>query len=118
MVTTISATIAVLCERFPRCFVQYERRRKPLKIGIHTDLLQALEGAVAPLELGRALQAYVSNPFYLRACVNGAWHTTSPVPTWVRSTRGKQRAPRRNWLGSRRSKRCARRGRRSRRPPL
>jgi len=69
----IAATIAILCEQFPRCFVQYERRRKPLKIGIHTDLLQVLDGAVAPLRLGRALQTYVSNPFYLRACVKGAW---------------------------------------------
>ena len=33
----IEATIALLCERFPKCFVMFERRRVPLKVGIRDD---------------------------------------------------------------------------------
>jgi hypothetical protein len=38
---TANETIAALAARFPRAFFVYERRRRPLKIGIHLDLAVA-----------------------------------------------------------------------------
>jgi hypothetical protein len=61
---TIDATLALLCEIFPNCFVRYEARRRPLKIGIHLDLLAVLNGAVTEGELKRALRIYVNNRVY------------------------------------------------------
>jgi sRNA-binding protein len=42
--TTIAAVIALLAETFPRCFSVYEGRRRPLKIGIHRDILAVVDG--------------------------------------------------------------------------
>jgi sRNA-binding protein len=50
----------------------WERRRRPLKLGIHTDILAVLDGAVTPRELSRALRRYVSNTYYLRMMAAGA----------------------------------------------
>ncbi len=61
------ATIAILAKMFPACFAVFEQRRRPLKIGIHLDILAATGGAIAPDELRRALSLYVGNPGYLRA---------------------------------------------------
>jgi len=41
--------IQQLEERWPRCFAVYERRRRRLKVGIHGDIIAALEGVVAPV---------------------------------------------------------------------
>ena len=65
-------TIAALAEWFPLCFAVYERRRKPLKLGIHLDVLAATSGAITPEELTEALWAYVGNTFYLKATIEGA----------------------------------------------
>jgi sRNA-binding protein len=62
------AVLDLLFEQFPNCFVRLERRRRPLKIGIHLDLITALDGAVTPVELGRALGVYTGNVGYLDAC--------------------------------------------------
>jgi ProP effector len=67
-----TATIAVLAEFFPRTFSVYERRRKPLKLGIDQDIASALNGAATPGELAAALRHYTGNVFYLRALVAGA----------------------------------------------
>ena len=36
----VDATIELLCERFPRCFFMFERKRLPLKVGIFDDISQ------------------------------------------------------------------------------
>jgi ProP effector len=68
----VMATLALLAERWPRCFVIFEQRRRPLKIGIHTDILAALDGAVTPAKLGHALRAYVHNSVYRSRLIAGA----------------------------------------------
>jgi ProP effector len=62
--TTVTAVIELLCERYPRTFFQYERRRVPLKVGIHRDILAELDGAVNELELSSALRVYTGNRVY------------------------------------------------------
>ena len=68
----ISAVIALLAERWPKVFSVYEARRRPLKIGIHNDLLMALGGAITPSELGVALRIYCNNRVYLGQLRTGA----------------------------------------------
>src|SRR5262245_35267721 len=68
-----TAGIALLAEFYPQCFSVYEGRRRPLKIGIHKDILAAVNGALTPLELHRALGIYCSNPVYLSNTRSGAW---------------------------------------------
>jgi ProP effector len=69
----VQAVIALLVEAFPKAFVIYERRRRPLKIGVHLDILATMNGAVTPAELDHALQCYTSNAVYLDACRLGAF---------------------------------------------
>jgi sRNA-binding protein len=64
-------TVALLAETWPACFTVYERRRRPLKLGIHHDILAALDGAIT-LQVHRALRYYTGNTWYLRATVAGA----------------------------------------------
>ena len=61
----VAATIALLAERFPQAFVQYGAKRRPLKVGVHRDVVAALNGAIAPIELARALGVYCGNSGYL-----------------------------------------------------
>lgn len=70
--TTVAAVIALLAETFPKCFSVYEGRRRPLKIGIHTDILAAVDGALTPLELRKALGVYCANGAYLHSSQEGA----------------------------------------------
>jgi sRNA-binding protein len=56
-----------LSERWPKYFFVFERRRVPLKIGVHHDILAAFEGAVAPEALSLALSLYTHNLFYQRS---------------------------------------------------
>jgi ProP effector len=67
------ACIALLCEQFPQCFRILEYRRRPLKIGIHHDILAKLGGAITPPELAHALRWYCGNGGYLRNTLKGAW---------------------------------------------
>ena len=69
---TALAAIEVLAEQYPQCFVVFEQRRRPLKLGIREDLITALAGAATAQELGFALKIYTSNSGYLRACKEGA----------------------------------------------
>jgi ProP effector len=71
--TTVSAVIALLAERYPKCFSVYHGRRRPLKLKIHLDIQAALDGAITPAELHRALGIYCSNPAYLGHTRTGAW---------------------------------------------
>jgi sRNA-binding protein len=77
----IAACIQLLTEIFPKCFVVYEGRRRPLKVGIHNDIITALAGAVTAAELGRALSVYTHNKVYrsrlragaIRIDLSGEW---------------------------------------------
>jgi sRNA-binding protein len=64
--------IAALADLFPATFILYERRRKPLKIGIHADLLARLDGALTTRETSIALGHYCRAFGYLAACKPGA----------------------------------------------
>ena len=64
--------IGVLAERFPACFAVNPSYRRPLKLGIHVDILAQLNDATAPRDLSAALRIYVSNSKYLKALVAGA----------------------------------------------
>jgi ProQ/FINO family len=55
---TIRAILELLAERWPSAFSIYEARRRPLKIGVHLDILAALDDAVTADELGRAACLY------------------------------------------------------------
>jgi ProP effector len=68
----IQAAIGLLAARFPATFFVFERRRKPIKLGIHLDLLAALGGAITPDELGHVLRFYCGNGAYLHTLVEGA----------------------------------------------
>jgi ProP effector len=68
----IMAVLELLAERFPKYFSIFERRRRPLKIGVHLDILAALDGAVTADELRRALRAYVANKIYRSRLYAGA----------------------------------------------
>jgi len=54
--------IALLAETYPKCFSVYQGRCRPLKLKIHLDIQAALDGAITPLELHKALGIYCSNP--------------------------------------------------------
>jgi ProP effector len=64
--------VTVLAEFWPNCFIVYEQRRRPLKVGIRTDLTKAAAGALMPAEIALALHHYTGNLPYLRACHAGA----------------------------------------------
>jgi hypothetical protein len=56
----VAACIELLAETFPLAFSIYEARRRPLKVGIHLDILKALDGAITPIELGRRVELHHS----------------------------------------------------------
>jgi ProP effector len=64
------ALIALLAERFSRIFSVFERRRKPLKVGIAADL--AALGVASVADLKRALRRYCRNSGYLAGLREGA----------------------------------------------
>jgi hypothetical protein len=67
-----NTVIELLAETWPACFSVYQNRRHPLKIGIHHEILAALDGAVTETELRIALGCYVANPVYRARLVAGA----------------------------------------------
>ena len=54
-----------------RVFPDFQQRRRPIKIGIHFDILAALGGAVTSAEVKSALRLYAGNLGYLLACREG-----------------------------------------------
>ena len=68
----IQAVLELLAETWPATFSIYENRRRPLKIGIHHEILAALDGAVSAAELSLALRYYVSNKVYKSRLAVGA----------------------------------------------
>jgi sRNA-binding protein len=67
----VDATIELLCERFPRCFFMFERKRLPLKVGIFDDIAAQLEGAIESRLLSAALTHYCCNLAYRAAQLEG-----------------------------------------------
>jgi ProP effector len=65
------ATVALLCERFPKTFFMFELRRRPLKIGVHLDIA-ALLPTLSTKEIRSAMRWYTANRFYNKACVENA----------------------------------------------
>ena len=63
------AALALLCERWPKCFFMFQGRRLPLEIGIHKDIP---DGLIEPKILRLAFRLYVNNPGYLNAMRLGA----------------------------------------------
>jgi ProP effector len=59
-----------LSQRWPKCFVWFEDKRRPLKRRIHEDIL-ASGLAVEPHELGHVLSAYTCNAKYRTRLVEG-----------------------------------------------
>jgi sRNA-binding protein len=45
-----AAALALLAERWPKCFSVYQQRRRPLKIGIRDDIMLELAGTMTPGE--------------------------------------------------------------------
>ena len=66
-VEAIKAVVALLCTRFPHCFMILPTSRRPLAIGIHHKLVEALDGTVSVDHLKRALALYCGNIDYIRA---------------------------------------------------
>lgn len=66
------ALIGKLAERFPAAFAINPAYRRPLKLGIHHDILAQLSDTIAPRDLSAALRIYVGNRKYLKALVAGA----------------------------------------------
>jgi sRNA-binding protein len=59
--------IALFAEKWPACFFVYEKRRRPLAIGIHEQIISAFDGvASSRVLIQRALAIYVNNFGYLR----------------------------------------------------
>jgi hypothetical protein len=67
----IAAVLELLAERWPATFSMYDNRRRPLKIGVHLEILAALDGAVTADELSIALRYYVSNRVYRSRLIVG-----------------------------------------------
>src|SRR5262245_23961760 len=66
------AVITALAARFPECFAVPDPRRRPLKVGIHADILAALSGTIRRTELIRALAMHCSSDGYLERVLTGA----------------------------------------------
>jgi sRNA-binding protein len=64
--------LALASARWPLAFSVHQMRRRPLKIGIHLDILAELGDAVPPAELALALRCYVANRVYRSRLVAGA----------------------------------------------
>jgi len=90
----INAVIELLAERWPKAFSIYEARRRPLKIGIRDDILAALDGALTPVELGRALRVYTSNRVYRSRLVAGTARFNLEGDPLGRSARSMRALPR------------------------
>jgi sRNA-binding protein len=69
-----SAAMALLVERFPRCFD--ERNRRPLKIGINADVVVAMAGPMTARDVANALRFYTGSVLYQRALTAGSVGST------------------------------------------
>jgi len=68
------ATLDLLAKRFPHCFFLFDGtrgRRRPLKVGIHIDLLRDLNGTITEKRLCRFLAWYTRHRRYLNNVLPG-----------------------------------------------
>src|SRR5262245_45967863 len=59
--TAVAAVIALLAERYPKCFSVYEGRRRPLKLGIHNARRGCGDEAVPPTPSRAGTKTGVTN---------------------------------------------------------
>jgi len=85
---TIRASLKLLCERFHSCFVMFEQRRRPLKIGIHADVLAEIGDAIQQDELCEALRCCTYNRVYRSRLIAGATRPGAQERDWGRSPPG------------------------------
>ena len=64
-----SAAMALLVERFPRCFD--ERNRRPLKIGINADVVVAMAGTMTARDVQTPCGFTLGSVLYQRALKAG-----------------------------------------------
>jgi sRNA-binding protein len=67
----VLATVTLLADRFPAAFFMFESRRRPLKIGIASDICEAVP-EINKEHLQWALARYCMSPGYLRSLTSGA----------------------------------------------
>src|ERR1700750_2797100 len=67
----VLATVTLLAERFPAAFSTFEGQRRPLKIGIASDICEAVP-EINKEHLQWALARYCMSPGYLRSLTSGA----------------------------------------------
>src|SRR5260221_329942 len=65
-----AAVIDTLAEKWPNAFFADPQKRRPLKVGVRLDILQALPG-VNKKTLSAALRFYTRHPCYVQAVVKG-----------------------------------------------
>jgi sRNA-binding protein len=70
-IAAANALIVRLAETWPQTFFVYQKRRRPLPLKIHIEVLSAL-GDITPREVSAAFRVYCGNYEYLRACREGA----------------------------------------------
>jgi sRNA-binding protein len=56
--------IQLLEQRWPACFSVYAVRRRPLRVGIHFQIIAELAGTIAEADIRRAIAIYTSNVKY------------------------------------------------------
>jgi sRNA-binding protein len=64
--------IGILADLYPATFSLYEHRRRPLRVGVHGDLIDALGSTTTDKVLSHALARYCGSVGYLRALKVGA----------------------------------------------
>jgi sRNA-binding protein len=67
----VTATTMQLAEILPKCVFTYEKRRRPLQVGIRDQILAKVGDLIAPEELSIAMRAYVRSIGYLTAVARG-----------------------------------------------
>jgi ProP effector len=64
------AGIAILAERRPACFAVLAHERRPLKLGIHREVIEA--GVLPAADVAILMRWYVGALPYRRKCIEGA----------------------------------------------
>jgi len=67
----VAHVIELLARRFPRSFSVAEKDRRPLKVGVYHELLEALGDSVGEFALSAALGSYCNSIGYLKRCRQG-----------------------------------------------
>lgn len=95
------SVVEAFARLWPQCFVVYERRRRPLKIGIHRDILEVVApaivaGRISEDDVRLGLRRYTKANGYLYACRAGtprislAGQPAGPVVTEEQAARARR----------------------------